>query len=260
MAETKKDYKQIFVGVGAVFFEDKILLVERRAPNILEYDKKFELPGGKLELGESPESAIEREVLEETGYKVECSEMLPFTYTRIIRTDDNLIHVVVVCSKCQLEDFEQKIPNEENFKWANISEIDFQDIIPGSKEFLIWILTNSNVDISKEDKIYEINLERIDTKSNKKRGYQIIINFKPQEKNRFEVLRRYGRIGTSYKTIKENFKRMEEALEHVQKIIGDRKKHNYKITDLDKNHPLRTWLFEENVPEVKSIRPNLFSK
>ena len=58
-----------FLGVGALIFEDsKILLVERAKEPLKGY---WSLPGGILETGEKLDTAIRREVLEETGLEVE---------------------------------------------------------------------------------------------------------------------------------------------------------------------------------------------
>ncbi|WP_328676708.1 NUDIX domain-containing protein [Streptomyces sp. NBC_00322] len=55
---------------GAVVREDGRLLAIRRADN-----GTWELPGGILELSESPEEGVSREVLEETGVHVEVVEL-----------------------------------------------------------------------------------------------------------------------------------------------------------------------------------------
>ncbi|MCX4528081.1 MULTISPECIES: NUDIX hydrolase [unclassified Streptomyces] len=55
---------------GAVVREDGRLLAIRRADN-----GTWELPGGVLELTESPEAGVRREVLEETGIEVEVDEL-----------------------------------------------------------------------------------------------------------------------------------------------------------------------------------------
>ncbi|MGW1935848.1 NUDIX hydrolase [Streptomyces sp. CB03578] len=55
---------------GAVIREDGRLLAIRRADN-----GTWELPGGVLELTESPEAGVRREVLEETGIEVEVDEL-----------------------------------------------------------------------------------------------------------------------------------------------------------------------------------------
>ena len=62
------------VGVYGICVRDgKILVIEkRRGP----YRGRYDLPGGKIESGESLFETIRREVLEETGFSVESAESL----------------------------------------------------------------------------------------------------------------------------------------------------------------------------------------
>ncbi len=54
--------KEPYVRVSAVIIDrGKILLIKRRK------DKFFCLPGGRVELGETIENALKREILEETN-------------------------------------------------------------------------------------------------------------------------------------------------------------------------------------------------
>jgi ADP-ribose pyrophosphatase YjhB (NUDIX family) len=58
------------LAVGALIFQDnKILLVERGQEPLRGY---WSLPGGAVEAGELLETALLREVLEETGLLVQC--------------------------------------------------------------------------------------------------------------------------------------------------------------------------------------------
>ena len=63
-----------FVGVGAVVFKDRrVLLVRRgRAPR----KGMWSLPGGLQEVGETVFAAARREVLEETGLTIEVMELV----------------------------------------------------------------------------------------------------------------------------------------------------------------------------------------
>lgn len=57
---------------GLIMYDEAILLIRKaRGP----YTGLFDLPGGKIEFGESPMAALRREVVEETGLHV-CSAML----------------------------------------------------------------------------------------------------------------------------------------------------------------------------------------
>lgn len=63
-------YPQLAVG-GIVIKDDKVLLVRRgQAPS----EGLWAIPGGKVELGETLQEACEREVLEETGLRIQARE------------------------------------------------------------------------------------------------------------------------------------------------------------------------------------------
>ncbi len=55
---------------GAVFRDDTILLVRERV------DGRWTLPGGWVDVGESPSEAVEREVFEESGYRTRAVKLL----------------------------------------------------------------------------------------------------------------------------------------------------------------------------------------
>jgi 8-oxo-dGTP diphosphatase len=76
MSNTNQDRRyptRPFLGVGALIFEGRnILLVERAKQPLQGY---WSLPGGIVEAGEKLEDAIRREVREETGLEIEPLEM-----------------------------------------------------------------------------------------------------------------------------------------------------------------------------------------
>ncbi|MCT2589545.1 (deoxy)nucleoside triphosphate pyrophosphohydrolase [Streptomyces sp. N2-109] len=63
------------VVAGAVCHEGRLLAARRTAPAALA--GRWELPGGKVEPGESPEHALTRELREELGIETEPLERLP---------------------------------------------------------------------------------------------------------------------------------------------------------------------------------------
>lgn len=89
---------EIMVAVGAVLEDDagRILLV-RHVPERRGYwQGKWICPGGKLELGESIEEGIEREVKEETNLDIRLTTPLP-PFERIVKSNgETTLHVIYV--------------------------------------------------------------------------------------------------------------------------------------------------------------------
>lgn len=55
------------------FCDDKLLLLKRHSKK--PYGKTWGLPAGKVDQGESPEMGVVREVFEETGIRIDVSEL-----------------------------------------------------------------------------------------------------------------------------------------------------------------------------------------
>ena len=66
------------VAAAAVIEENGEILLVRRAVN--PYKGEWTLPAGFIDAGETPTEALERECLEETGFKVRATELLDVVY------------------------------------------------------------------------------------------------------------------------------------------------------------------------------------
>jgi ADP-ribose pyrophosphatase YjhB (NUDIX family) len=99
----KRHYpEQPVVGVGAVVFRGEEVLLVRRGQEPAR--GSWSLPGGLVELGETLEAALRREVLEETGLTVSILG-LSAVLDRIYRDPDGRIpyHYVLVDYACEYE-------------------------------------------------------------------------------------------------------------------------------------------------------------
>ena len=83
------------VAVGAIVFKGKSVLLVRRgqAPS----EDLWAIPGGKVELGESLQQAVEREIKAETSVTIRAGEPV-YTFDHIARDADDRIrfHYVIV--------------------------------------------------------------------------------------------------------------------------------------------------------------------
>jgi len=66
--------KHIEVVAAVIIFENKILCVQRNENKFEYISKKYEFPGGKMEVGETKEETIKREISEELKIDIEVGE------------------------------------------------------------------------------------------------------------------------------------------------------------------------------------------
>jgi 8-oxo-dGTP diphosphatase len=88
-----------YVGVGAVIVQDgKVLLVKRKYEPLAG---QWSLPGGAVEVGETLEACLVREMLEETGLEVRVGPVIE-VFDRITHDDEGrvLYHFVLVDYLC----------------------------------------------------------------------------------------------------------------------------------------------------------------
>ena len=90
---------QLVVAIALVKNDQgKILLQRRIDPRIPDANGKWELPGGRINFGESPEDAARRETKEETGCDIRIERLLLQPQSHVWhRTDGKKVHVVVIC-------------------------------------------------------------------------------------------------------------------------------------------------------------------
>jgi 8-oxo-dGTP diphosphatase len=130
-------YPQLpIIGVGAVIIEGgKILLIKRgNEPGAGQWT----LPGGVVELGESLEDAVRREVSEECGIKVEI-EYLAGIVERVIRDDDGRIKYHYIITDYTARYTKGRLvagSDVTDIGWFSLDKLDKYHLTEGLIEFL----------------------------------------------------------------------------------------------------------------------------
>lgn len=114
--------KEILLASKAIVIRNnQILFVRQNYHNKVYWD----LPGGKLEFGESPLEALSREVMEETGLEITSSKLIGTWRFFGKKVDDFQIECITYL--CTVKSYEVNIHNNpgdhiEAFKWVSKKE------------------------------------------------------------------------------------------------------------------------------------------
>ena len=109
-----------------------------------EFKGKWEFPGGKLEVGETSQQALIREIQEELDVKIEVGELID-----TIEYDYPTFHLSMDCFLCVVVDGEIILKEAEAAKWLGIDELYSVDWLPADI-VLIEKLHNSLTDVRRQ--------------------------------------------------------------------------------------------------------------
>ena len=99
MSDTRKFPERPYIGIGAVIVhEGRVVLVKRRFEPLAG---QWSIPGGAVEVGETLEACVAREMAEETGFVVQVGPVVE-VLDRITRDEEGrvLYHFVLIDYLC----------------------------------------------------------------------------------------------------------------------------------------------------------------
>lgn len=116
------------VVAAAIIREQRVLACRRTAPP--EAAGRWELPGGKVEDGESPREALEREIAEELGVRVRVEGWLDGA------ADIGTTHRLRAAAVTLLEDRAPRPVEHDRLRWLGATELDDVDWLEPDRPFL----------------------------------------------------------------------------------------------------------------------------
>ena len=119
----------IHVTAALIERDGKMLIAQRRRGEYLEL--KWELPGGKVEDGETPEECLRREMAEEFMVNVEVGDFMG----SIIHSYSDLT-VCLMAYRVELLSEVSVMNNHEKVLWVNVSELGSYDLAPADRVLL----------------------------------------------------------------------------------------------------------------------------
>lgn len=114
--------KKIEVVAAIVQDGEKIFATQR---GYGEFKDGWEFPGGKIEPGESKETALARELKEELDMEVEIGELF-----ETVEYDYPSFHLTMHCFLCNLKQKDYVLKEHEAAKWLLRSELNSVDWLP----------------------------------------------------------------------------------------------------------------------------------
>ena len=124
--------KTIEVVAAIIKKEDKIFITRR---SYGEFADMWEFPGGKIELGETRENALIREIKEELELYINKLE-----YLTTVDYDYPNFHLTMHCYICEICGGSLNLNAHNDAKWVSLAELSSQDWVPADIEVVRKLL------------------------------------------------------------------------------------------------------------------------
>ena len=120
--------KQIEVVAAIIRQGDKIFATQR---GYGEWKDLWEFPGGKMEVGETPEEALRREIREELSTEIGVNEFLC-----TVEYDYPTFHLTMHCYLCSLLTKTLHLNEHEAVRWLAKDELESVEWLPADRKII----------------------------------------------------------------------------------------------------------------------------
>jgi 8-oxo-dGTP diphosphatase len=118
-----KTVKRIKVTAGIIKDNDKVLITRRVSKE--NFAGGWEFPGGKIEINETPQACLARELKEELNIAVSIGEFC----TEVIHDYGNM-NINLIAYYCTIIDGEIQVSVHDKYQWVKINDLLKYDLLP----------------------------------------------------------------------------------------------------------------------------------
>ena len=130
-----KERKHIEV-VAAIICNDNRVFATQRGYG--EWKDWWEFPGGKMETGETPEMALQREIREELATEISVGSLLT-----TVDYDYPKFHLTMHCYLCKVKSGELTLLEHAAAKWLRHEDLDSVKWLPADEKVIEKLNTNA---------------------------------------------------------------------------------------------------------------------
>lgn len=119
--------------VAAIIQKDNKILATKRGYG--EFENMWEFPGGKIEIGETREIALKREIKEELDADIKIDRLIitvEYTYPNF--------HLIMHCYLCTLENGEFNLLEHNDARWLELDDLLSVDWLPADIDVIEEII------------------------------------------------------------------------------------------------------------------------
>lgn len=120
-----QEKKSIEVVAAIICHDNKVFATQR---GYGEWKDWWEFPGGKIENGEQPQEALQREIMEELDSLVHVEDLIT-----TVEYDYPNFHLTMHCYKCTLASGKLILLEHEAAQWLTQEELDTVNWLPADK-------------------------------------------------------------------------------------------------------------------------------
>lgn len=131
-------HRQLIIVLGLIERGGRLLITRRFDPDHPHWHQRWEIPGGKINPGETPLDALHREIYEETRLTVHSPNLLG-VHTHHWNTPTGVQQTFMVVYHCQANPGEVVLSPDENdaYLWEYVEQIVLRpDVLDGTVTML----------------------------------------------------------------------------------------------------------------------------